>query len=126
MRLSSIPASVPRPLRKKLALPMAQTSLASLQRGRNCRKRIVSSVFLRKYGVMRMHQLTTLDMAVAALAPATPQPNTMTNTRFKTTLMTPAAMRKSIGFFVSPAADRTPLPKLYSASAGNPMLYILK
>ena len=34
MRLSSIPASVPRPLRKKLALPMAQTSLASSFLGR--------------------------------------------------------------------------------------------
>ena len=89
-------------MRKKLALPMAQTSLASLQRGRNCRKRIVSSVFLRKYGVMRIHQLTTLDMAVAALAPATPQPNVKIKSGSSATLSTaPATM---------PVMEKTALP----------------
>ena len=44
IRLRMMAASVPSPLRKKLALPMAQTSFRSFQRTQNCCSLMVSRV----------------------------------------------------------------------------------
>ena len=63
------------------------------------------------------------------LANATPSsaiPIPITNIRLRHTLTTPANERYISGFFVSPLALITALPKLYIAIAGIPSAYILK
>ena len=54
-------------------------------------------------------------------APATLIWNTMTNSRFSTTLMTPATARQTSGRRVSPTARSREALKLYSMVIGIPM-----
>jgi len=60
-------------------------------------------------------------MMVASATPATLMEKPMTNTRFSTTLMIPAAARQYSGRLVSPTARSRALLKLYSMFMGMPM-----
>ena len=60
-------------------------------------------------------------MMVASATPATLMEKPMTNTRFSTTLMTPAAARQYSGRLVSPTARSSAELKLYSMVMGMPI-----
>ena len=60
------------------------------------------------------------EIADASATPTTPSWQTMTKNRFSAIFTPPAIAKKVNGFFVSPMALKTALPKLYSASAGIP------
>ena len=64
------------------------------------------------------------ETEVAIATPLTPISSTMTVKRFKITFITPATVRKIIGFLVSPEARKTELPKLYIMANGVPKKYI--
>ena len=55
---------------------------------------------------------THWEITVGMATPSTPMWNTMTNTRFRITLMTPASSKKYRGRWVSPTARRMAAPKL--------------
>ena len=63
---------------------------------------------------------THWEITVATATPATPIWNTITNTKFSTTLIAPAISRNSSGLLVSPTALRMAAPKLYTIRAGIP------
>ena len=60
-------------------------------------------------------------MMVASATPATLMEKPMTNTRFSTTLMMPAAARQYRGRLVSPTARSSAELKLYSMVMGIPI-----
>ena len=76
------------------------------------------------FWLIRCRMISRADSHWAmALAMATPRAamwHWITKNRFRATFTTPAMLRYSRGRFVSPAALRTPLPKLYTAMAGIP------
>ena len=95
-------------------------SMAFLWKPRCRRSRCMAPSSLTSSTVTIMADTVWLRM-VASATPATLIWNTMTNSRFSTTLMTPATARQTSGRRVSPTARSREALKLYSMVIGIPM-----